>query len=110
MAKTFGAESTADEVLKCRLFGKAILVTGVSAGLASDCTLARRARRNSGRHRARSYQKPARPRAAGNPLVDLSKWTSLHSAACAGDERFIGAQQTLRCAHSRRRRNGVSAG
>src|ERR1700731_2983557 len=79
MAKTFGAESTADEVLKgVDLSGKRVLVTGVSAGLGVETarTLVAHGATVVGTARdltkARHALAQAFPQKPGNPSADLS--------------------------------------
>ena len=83
MAKTFGAESTADEVLEgVDLSGKRVLVTGVSAGLGRrDCPLDRRAWRHRRRHGARSGESAARARA--KRAIRRWSWSKLDLASLA---------------------------
>jgi NAD(P)-dependent dehydrogenase (short-subunit alcohol dehydrogenase family) len=73
MAKTFGAESTADEVLEgVDLSGKRVLVTGVSAGLGVETARSLVAHGATVVGTARDLTKARRALAqAGNPLVDL---------------------------------------
>jgi NAD(P)-dependent dehydrogenase (short-subunit alcohol dehydrogenase family) len=78
MAKTFGAESTADEVLEgIDLSGKRVLVTGVSAGLGVETTRALVAHGATVVGTARDLAKARRalaevlPPKPGNPPVDL---------------------------------------
>jgi NAD(P)-dependent dehydrogenase (short-subunit alcohol dehydrogenase family) len=73
MAKTFGAESTADEVLDgVDLSGKRVLVTGVSAGLGVETARSLVAHGATVVGTARDLAKARRALAeAGNPSVDL---------------------------------------
>jgi NAD(P)-dependent dehydrogenase (short-subunit alcohol dehydrogenase family) len=73
MAKTFGAESTADEVLEgVNLSGKRVLVTGVSAGLGVETARSLVAHGATVVGTARDLAKARRALAeAGNPSVDL---------------------------------------
>jgi len=73
MAKTFGAESTADEVLEgIDLSGKRVLVTGVSAGLGVETARSLVAHGATVVGTARDLAKARRALAdAGNPAVDL---------------------------------------
>src|ERR1700683_4758194 len=82
MAKTFGAESTADEVLEgVNLSGKRVLVTGVSAGLGVETARSIVAHGGTVVGTARDLEKARRARAAaGNPAVELVE-TDLASLA-----------------------------
>ncbi len=73
MAKTFGFESTADEVLEgVNLSGKRVLVTGVSAGLGVETARSLVAHGATVVGTARDLAKARRAlAAAGNPSVDL---------------------------------------
>jgi NAD(P)-dependent dehydrogenase (short-subunit alcohol dehydrogenase family) len=73
MAKIFGAESTADEVLEgIDLSGKQVLVTGVSAGLGVETARSVVAHRGTVVGTARDLTKARRALVeAGNPAVDL---------------------------------------
>src|SRR5258708_9043485 len=73
MAKTFGAESTADEVLEgVELSGKRVLVTGVSAGLGVETARSVVAHGGTVVGAARDLGKAGRAISeAGNPAVDL---------------------------------------
>jgi NAD(P)-dependent dehydrogenase (short-subunit alcohol dehydrogenase family) len=73
MAKTFGAESTADEVLDgVNLSGKRVLVTGVSAGLGVETARSIVAHGGTVVGTARDLSKARQALAqAGNPLVEL---------------------------------------
>src|SRR5437016_994616 len=73
MAKTFGAESTADEVLEgIDLSGKRVLVTGVSAGLGVETARTLVAHGATVVGTARDLTKARRALAeAGKPSVDL---------------------------------------
>jgi NAD(P)-dependent dehydrogenase (short-subunit alcohol dehydrogenase family) len=78
MAKTFGAESTADEVLEgIDLSGKRVLITGVSAGLGVETARSLVAHGATVVGTARDLTKARRaladaiPQKAGNPPVDL---------------------------------------
>ena len=102
MAKTFGAESTADEVLEgIDLSGKRVLVTGVSAGLgvetarslvAHGATVVGTARDLTKARRALSA---AFPQKAGNPPVDLVEMdlASLSSVRKAASDLLARAQR-----------------
>jgi NAD(P)-dependent dehydrogenase (short-subunit alcohol dehydrogenase family) len=82
MAKTFGAESTADEVLEgVNLSGKRVLVTGVSAGLGVETARSIVAHGGTVVGTARDLEKARRALAAvGNPAVELVE-TDLASLA-----------------------------
>jgi NAD(P)-dependent dehydrogenase (short-subunit alcohol dehydrogenase family) len=73
MAKNFGAESTADEVLEgVDLSGKRVLVTGVSAGLGVETARSIVAHRGTVVGTARDLGKARRALSeAGNPAVEL---------------------------------------
>src|SRR6266436_6091676 len=73
MAKTFGAESTADEVLEgINLSGKRVLVTGVSAGLGVETARLLVAHGGTVVGTARDLSKAGQALAqAGNPSVEL---------------------------------------
>ncbi|MGC1397734.1 SDR family NAD(P)-dependent oxidoreductase [Candidatus Binatus sp.] len=73
MAKTFGSESTADEVLEgVNLTGKRVLVTGVSAGLGVETARSLVAHGATVVGTARDLEKARRAlAAAGNPSVEL---------------------------------------
>jgi NAD(P)-dependent dehydrogenase (short-subunit alcohol dehydrogenase family) len=73
MAKTFGAESTADEVLEgVSLSGKRVLITGVSAGLGVETARSAVAHGATVVGTARDLAKARNALAeAGNPQVDL---------------------------------------
>ena len=90
MAKTFGAESTADEVLEgVDLSGKRVLVTGVSAGLGVETARSIVAHGGTVVGTARDLSKAKRASAeAGNPSVDLVEMdlASLASVRKAADE------------------------
>jgi NAD(P)-dependent dehydrogenase (short-subunit alcohol dehydrogenase family) len=90
MAKTFGAESTADEVLEgVDLSGKRVLVTGVSAGLGVETARSIVAHGGSVVGTARDLSKAKRALAeAGNPSVDLVEMdlASLASVRKAAEE------------------------
>jgi NAD(P)-dependent dehydrogenase (short-subunit alcohol dehydrogenase family) len=90
MAKTFGAESTADEVLEgVNLSGKRVLVTGVSAGLGVETARSIVAHGGTVVGTARDLSKARRALAeAGNPSVDLIEMdlASLSSVRKAADE------------------------
>jgi NAD(P)-dependent dehydrogenase (short-subunit alcohol dehydrogenase family) len=90
MAKTFGAESTADEVLEgVGLSGKRVLVTGVSAGLGVETARSIVAHGGTVVGTARDLSKARRARAeAGNPAVELVEMdlASLASVRKAADE------------------------
>jgi NAD(P)-dependent dehydrogenase (short-subunit alcohol dehydrogenase family) len=90
MAKTFGAESTADEVLEgVNLSGKRVLVTGVSAGLGVETARSIVAHGGSVVGTARDLSKARNALAqAGNPSVDLVEMdlASLASVRKAADE------------------------
>src|ERR1700691_6287041 len=90
MAKTFGAESTADEVLEgVDLSGKRVLITGVSAGLGVETARAVVAHGGTVVGTARDLQKARRALAAALPpgtsveLVeaDLASLSSVRKAA-----------------------------
>jgi NAD(P)-dependent dehydrogenase (short-subunit alcohol dehydrogenase family) len=90
MAKTFGAESTADEVLEgVNLSGKRVLVTGVSAGLGVETARSLVAHGATVVGTARDLTKARRALAeAGNPAVELVEMdlASLSSVRKAADE------------------------
>ena len=90
MAKTFGAESTADEVLEgVDLSGKRVLVTGVSAGLGVETARSIVAHGGTLVGTARDLDKARRALAqAGNPPVELVEMdlASLASVRKAADE------------------------
>src|SRR5580692_4529316 len=90
MAKTFGAESTADEVLDgVNLSGKRVLVTGVSAGLGVETARSIVAHAGTVVGTARDLAKARTALAqAGNPSVDLVEMdlASLASVRKAADE------------------------
>ena len=90
MAKTFGAESTADEVLEgVDLSGKRVLVTGVSAGLGVETARSVVAHGGTVVGTARDLDKARRALAqAGNPPVELVEMdlASLASVRKAADE------------------------
>ena len=88
MAKTFGAESTADEVLEgVNLSGKRVLITGVSAGLGVETSRSLVAHGATVVGTARDLTKARRAIAeAGNPKVelvemDLASLSSVRKAA-----------------------------
>jgi NAD(P)-dependent dehydrogenase (short-subunit alcohol dehydrogenase family) len=88
MAKTFGAESTADEVLEgVNLSGKRVLITGASAGLGVETARSVVARGGTVLGTARDLAKARRALAeAGNPSVeliemDLASLSSVRKAA-----------------------------
>jgi NAD(P)-dependent dehydrogenase (short-subunit alcohol dehydrogenase family) len=95
MAKTFGAESTTDEVLDgVDLSGKRILVTGVSAGLGVETVRTLVAHGASAVGTARDLAKARRalaevfPQAGNDAVIDLVELNlaSLKSVRRAGDE------------------------
>src|SRR5271170_6029141 len=90
MAKTFGAESTADEVLEgVNLSGKRVLVTGVSAGLGVETARSIVAHGGTVVGTARDLAKAEGALAlAGNPAVDLveADLASLSSVRKAASE------------------------
>ncbi|HUA34528.1 MAG TPA: SDR family NAD(P)-dependent oxidoreductase [Candidatus Binataceae bacterium] len=90
MAKTFDAESTADEVLEgVDLSGKRVLITGVSAGLGVETARSIVAHGGSVVGTARDLAKARRAlEAAGNPAVDLVEvdLASLASVRKGADE------------------------
>jgi NAD(P)-dependent dehydrogenase (short-subunit alcohol dehydrogenase family) len=90
MPKTFGAESTADEVLDgVNLSGKRVLVTGVSAGLGVETARSIVAHAGTVVGTARDLAKARTALAqAGNPSVDLVEMdlASLASVRKAADE------------------------
>jgi NAD(P)-dependent dehydrogenase (short-subunit alcohol dehydrogenase family) len=97
MAKTFGAESTADEVLDgIDLSGKRVLVTGVSAGLGVETARAIVAHGATAVGTARDLAKARRALAqAGNPPVDLVELdlASLSSVRKAASELLARARR-----------------
>ena len=90
MAKTFGAETTADEVLEgINLSGKRVLVTGVSAGLGVETARSLVAHGATVVGTARDLNKARKALAeAGNTQVDLVEMdlASLSSVRKAADE------------------------
>ncbi len=102
MAKTFGAESTADEVLEgINLSGKRVLVTGVSAGLGVEtaralvshgATVVGTARDLTKARRALADAFPGKP---NNPPVDLVEMdlASLSSVRKAASDLLARAQR-----------------
>jgi len=96
MAKTFGAESTADEVLEgIDLSGKRVLVTGVSAGLGVETARSLVAHGATVVGTARDLAKARRALAdAGNPAVDLVEvdLASLSSVRKAADDLLARAK------------------
>jgi NAD(P)-dependent dehydrogenase (short-subunit alcohol dehydrogenase family) len=90
MANTFGAESTADEVLEgVNLSGKRVLVTGVSAGLGVENARSIVAHGGTVVGTARDLEKARRALAeAGNPSVELVEMdlASLASVRKAAEE------------------------
>jgi NAD(P)-dependent dehydrogenase (short-subunit alcohol dehydrogenase family) len=96
MAKTFGAESTADEVLEgVNLSGKRILVTGVSAGLGVETARSIVAHGGTVVGTARDLSKARNALAqAGNPSVELVEMdlASLASVRKAADELVARAK------------------
>jgi NAD(P)-dependent dehydrogenase (short-subunit alcohol dehydrogenase family) len=90
MAKTFGAESTADEVLEgFDLSGKRVLVTGVSAGLGVETARSIVAHGGTAVGTARDLNKARQALAqAGNPSVELVEMdlASLASVRKAADD------------------------
>jgi len=96
MAKTFGAESTADEVLEgIDLSGKRVLVTGVSAGLGVETARSLVAHGATAVGTARDLAKARRALAqAGNPPVDLveADLASLSSVRKAASELLARAK------------------
>ena len=90
MAKTFGAETTADEVLEgVNLSGKRVLVTGVSAGLGVETARSIVAHGATVVGTARDLNKARKALAeAGNTQVDLVEMdlASLSSVRKAADE------------------------
>ena len=96
MAKTFGAESTADEVLEgVDLAGKRVLVTGVSAGLGVETARSLVAHGATVVGTARDLTKARRALAqAGNPQVDLIEvdLASLSSVRKATDDLLARAK------------------
>ena len=96
MAKTFGAESTADEVLEgVNLSGKRVLVTGVSAGLGVETARSVVAHGGTVVGTARDLSKARTALAqAGNPAVDLVEMdlASLASVRKAADDLLARAK------------------
>jgi len=96
MAKTFGAESTADEVLEgIDLSGKRVLVTGVSAGLGVETARSLVAHGATVVGTARDLAKARHALAeAGNPPVDLVEvdLASLSSVRKAADDLLARAK------------------
>ena len=96
MAKTFGAESTADEVLEgVNLSGKRVLVTGVSAGLGVETARSIVAHGGTVVGTARDLSKARDALAqAGNPAVDLVEMdlASLASVRKAADDLLARAK------------------
>jgi NAD(P)-dependent dehydrogenase (short-subunit alcohol dehydrogenase family) len=97
MAKVFGAESTADEVLEgVNLVGKRVLVTGVSAGLGVETARSLVAHGANVVGTARDLDKARRALStAGNPAVDLIELdlASLKSARKAADDLLKRGQR-----------------
>ena len=89
MAKTFGAESTADEVLEgVDLSGKRVLVTGVSAGLGVETARSIVAHGGTVVGTARDLSKAKRAwLKRATRRSNWSKWISLRSPACARRRR-----------------------
>jgi NAD(P)-dependent dehydrogenase (short-subunit alcohol dehydrogenase family) len=96
MAKTFGAESTADEILEgIELSGKRVLVTGVSAGLGVETARSLVAHGATVVGTARDLTKARNALAeAGNPSVELVEMdlASLRSVRKAADEVLTKAK------------------
>jgi NAD(P)-dependent dehydrogenase (short-subunit alcohol dehydrogenase family) len=96
MAKSFGAESTADEVLEgVNLSGKRVLVTGVSAGLGVETARSVVAHGGTVVGTARDLSKARTALAqAGNPAVDLVEMdlASLASVRKAADDLLARAK------------------
>jgi NAD(P)-dependent dehydrogenase (short-subunit alcohol dehydrogenase family) len=101
MAKTYGAESTADEVLEgIDLSGKRVLVTGVSAGLGVETARALVTHGANVVGTARDLTKARRalaavfPQKSGNPPVDLieADLASLSSVRKAASELLARAK------------------
>jgi NAD(P)-dependent dehydrogenase (short-subunit alcohol dehydrogenase family) len=97
MAKNFGAESTADEVLEgVNLSGKRVLVTGVSAGLGVETarSLAAHGATVVGTARDLTKARSALEK-AGDPPVDLVEvdLASLKSVRKAADELVAGGKK-----------------
>src|SRR5215470_16733124 len=102
MAKTFGAESTTDEVLEgVNLSGKRVLVTGVSAGLGVETvrTLATHgasvvgtARDLAKARRALAVALPLMEKAAAVDLIELDL-ASLKNVRKAADELLARAKE-----------------
>jgi NAD(P)-dependent dehydrogenase (short-subunit alcohol dehydrogenase family) len=96
MAKTFGAESTADEVLEgVNLSGKRVLVTGVSAGLGVETARSVVAHGGTVVGTARDLTKARHAlEQAGNPSVDLVEMdlASLASVRKAADDLLARAK------------------
>jgi NAD(P)-dependent dehydrogenase (short-subunit alcohol dehydrogenase family) len=96
MPKTFGAESTADEVLEgVNLSGKRVLVTGVSAGLGVETARSIVAHGGTVVGTARDLSKARTALAqAGNPAVDLVEMdlASLASVRKAADDLLARAK------------------
>src|SRR6266436_4922248 len=96
MAKTFGAESTADEVLEgINLSGKRVLVTGVSAGLGVETARSIVAHGGTVVGTARDLSKARHALTqASNPAVDLVEMdlASLASVRKAADELLARAK------------------
>ncbi len=113
MAKTFGYESTTDEVLEGVDFsGKRVLVTGVSAGLGVETGRSIVAHGGTVVGTARDLAKARNALAqAGNLAVELVEMdlASLASVRKAADES-ARERETVRRDHSQCRRDGVSTG
>src|SRR5271168_1573469 len=96
MAKTFGAESTADEVLEgVNLSGKRVLVTGVSAGLGVETARSAVAHGATVVGTARDLAKARHAlEEAGNPKVELVEMdlASLASVRKAASELLASAK------------------
>src|SRR5258707_2817296 len=96
MAKAFGAESTADEVLEgINLSGKRVLVTGVSAGLGVETARSIVAHGGTVVGTARDLSKARQALAqAGNPSIELVEMdlASLASVRKAADDLLARAK------------------
>src|SRR5437016_8253160 len=100
MAKTFGAESTADEVLEgVDLSGKRVLVTGTSAGLGVETARSLAAHGATVVGTARDLSKARRALAeafpAGSARIDVveADLASLKSVRKAADELLARGKQ-----------------
>ena len=114
MAKTFGAESTAHEVLEgVNLSGRPVLITGVSAGLGVDTLRSLVAHGATVVGTARDLAKARRALAeAGEPACRSCRNGSGSRSAACGRRRagLLTQAKALRRDHCERWRDGLSAG